>query len=222
MPPLIILYFPWRILNDDSNMLVKGHLMVDLILYIPRNIHTNCPLMRSVLLWFGWILTSYTLELHLDDFAQDQHGTHLGPTGPRLAPYWPHELCYLGTLLTPRSFYIWIHKGFVTQTQYNRAQLKRVYISSDLVYGKSCWYMHCVPYTSIYTFERMLFYTCMLAYDCNYFMQLEMQFSISGYIPNPNRRVLTHSLLSIINTSLVRFSRKQINPSIRTKQSLPA
>ena len=26
----------------------------------------------------------------------DQHGAHLGPTGPRWAPCWPHELCYLG------------------------------------------------------------------------------------------------------------------------------
>ena len=25
------------------------------------------------------------------------HGAHLGPTGPRWAPCWPHELCYLGT-----------------------------------------------------------------------------------------------------------------------------
>ena len=25
-----------------------------------------------------------------------QHGAHLGPTGPRWAPCWPHELCYLG------------------------------------------------------------------------------------------------------------------------------
>ena len=25
-----------------------------------------------------------------------QHGTHLGPTGPRWAPCWSHELCYLG------------------------------------------------------------------------------------------------------------------------------
>ena len=25
-----------------------------------------------------------------------QHGAHLGPTGPRWAPSWPHELCYLG------------------------------------------------------------------------------------------------------------------------------
>ena len=27
-----------------------------------------------------------------------QHGTHLGPVGPRLAPYWPHEPCYLGMI----------------------------------------------------------------------------------------------------------------------------
>ena len=27
------------------------------------------------------------------------HGAHLGPTGPRWAPCWPHELCYLGMLL---------------------------------------------------------------------------------------------------------------------------
>ena len=27
-----------------------------------------------------------------------QHGAHLGPTGPRWAPCWPHELCSLGTL----------------------------------------------------------------------------------------------------------------------------
>ena len=27
-----------------------------------------------------------------------QHGAHLGPTGPRWAPCWPHEPCYLGGL----------------------------------------------------------------------------------------------------------------------------
>ena len=26
-----------------------------------------------------------------------QHGAHLGPTGPRWTPCWPHEPCYLGT-----------------------------------------------------------------------------------------------------------------------------
>ena len=28
-----------------------------------------------------------------------QHGAHLGPTGPRWDPCWPHELCYLGILV---------------------------------------------------------------------------------------------------------------------------
>ena len=28
--------------------------------------------------------------------SMGQHGAHLGPTGPRWAPCWPHELCYLG------------------------------------------------------------------------------------------------------------------------------
>ena len=27
----------------------------------------------------------------------DQHGAHLGPTGPWWAPCWSHELCYLGS-----------------------------------------------------------------------------------------------------------------------------
>ena len=26
-----------------------------------------------------------------------QHGAHLGPVGPRWAPFWPHESCYQGT-----------------------------------------------------------------------------------------------------------------------------
>ena len=30
------------------------------------------------------------------EIARCQHGAHLGPTGPRWAPCWPHELCYLG------------------------------------------------------------------------------------------------------------------------------
>ena len=30
-----------------------------------------------------------------------QHGAHLGPVGPRCAPCWPHELCYLRLHLVP-------------------------------------------------------------------------------------------------------------------------
>ena len=37
-----------------------------------------------------------------------QHGAHLGPTGPRWAPCWPHELCYLGTF--GKSFGLWFNK----------------------------------------------------------------------------------------------------------------
>ena len=45
------------------------------------------------------------LESYLDNTATvmsltagswGQNGAHLGPTGPRWAPCWPHELCYLG------------------------------------------------------------------------------------------------------------------------------
>ena len=56
--------------------------------------------------YFGFRMITW---VHLWDFGdawlvsypwlQDswgQHGAHLGPTGPRGAPCWPHELCYLG------------------------------------------------------------------------------------------------------------------------------
>ena len=33
-----------------------------------------------------------------------QHGADLGPTGPRWAPYGPHELCYLGPLVQNIDF----------------------------------------------------------------------------------------------------------------------
>ena len=34
-----------------------------------------------------------------EEGSLDRHGAHLGPTGPRWAPCWSHELCYLGCLL---------------------------------------------------------------------------------------------------------------------------
>ena len=59
----------------------------------------------------------YNSPLYLDDLMEDAagvilstgsagerhpdskvHGAHLGPTGPRWAPCWPHELCYLGSV----------------------------------------------------------------------------------------------------------------------------
>ena len=47
-------------------------------------------------------LNLYALGFHgsaLIPSSWGQHGAHLGPTGPRWAPCWPHELCYLGPIL---------------------------------------------------------------------------------------------------------------------------
>ena len=35
-------------------------------------------------------------EIFLIASSWGQHGAYLGPTGPRWAPCWPHEPCYLG------------------------------------------------------------------------------------------------------------------------------
>ena len=39
------------------------------------------------------------MKLGYQQGSWDQHVAHLGPTGPRWAPCWPHELCYLGLIL---------------------------------------------------------------------------------------------------------------------------
>ena len=36
-----------------------------------------------------------------------QHGAHLGPRGPRWAPCWLHEPCYLGLLGQDLGYFIW-------------------------------------------------------------------------------------------------------------------
>ena len=48
-----------------------------------------------------------TLSLPREQGLWGQHGAHLGPTGPRWAPRWPHELCYLGGPLIPTSIKTW-------------------------------------------------------------------------------------------------------------------
>ena len=42
--------------------------------------------LRVIFFWTSTLIAS----------SWDQHGAHLGPKGPRWAPCWPHEPCYLG------------------------------------------------------------------------------------------------------------------------------
>ena len=39
-------------------------------------------------------INSFTAATQIAKFM-GQHGAHLGPTGPKWAPCWPHELCFL-------------------------------------------------------------------------------------------------------------------------------
>ena len=52
-----------------------------------------------------------------------QHGAHLGPTGPKWAPCWPHELCYLG--------------GVITASDCSNLNLCWVYMGPDAISTKS-------------------------------------------------------------------------------------
>ena len=47
-----------------------------------------------------------------------QHGAHLGPTGPRWAPCWPHKLCYLGCFM--RQNCMMLLDVLPPKTHYNR------------------------------------------------------------------------------------------------------
>ena len=52
-----------------------------------------------------------------------QHGAHLGPTGPRWAPCWPHELCYLG--IVPDQVTAQIAKAFGSTSMKYRSMSTR-------------------------------------------------------------------------------------------------
>ena len=45
-----------------------------------------------------------------DSYSWGQHGAHLGPVGPRWAPCWPHEPCYLGSYTMHNNIAGMIHE----------------------------------------------------------------------------------------------------------------
>ena len=104
-----------------------------------------------------------TYEMMIDDIHDSKiHGTnmgpHLGPTGPRWAPCWPHELCYLG----------WYHPSYndkniawdvhLRQRKYSPGQ-KYINIRQNMTKLQS--------HFRINTF-RKLSVTCFSVYCCQY------------------------------------------------------
>ena len=77
-----------------------------------------------------------------------QHGAHLGPTGPRWAPCWPHDLCYLGT--TDRIYNSYIQLISLPTAIFHDMQLYNGHLISN-------WYGHQLP----------LEYYIQLLYDCH-------------------------------------------------------
>ena len=61
------------------------------------------PQCKTVQTWllmycsYSSLALNHEYKIHPDSKV---HGAHLGPTGPRLAPCWPHELCYLDKVPT--------------------------------------------------------------------------------------------------------------------------
>ena len=59
----------------------------------------NRPLNNCIIFFSSTIVILFSnifQQTPLIEGLRGQHGAHLGPTGPRWAPCWPHELCSLG------------------------------------------------------------------------------------------------------------------------------
>ena len=69
--------------------------------------------LARVLLWLIqiWYMISPVYSLYKYSHIASscgQHGAHLGPVGPRWAPCWPHEPCYLGIFIS-KVIYCYSH-----------------------------------------------------------------------------------------------------------------
>ena len=67
-------------------------MIVIIIILRPLNFYTS----RWV--WWQWSCCNWETTMITRFMAQ--HGAHLGPTGPRWAPCWPHAPCYLRKLIS--------------------------------------------------------------------------------------------------------------------------
>ena len=87
----IYITFNYVVVADDDDSLLTCVLAMQNGDTLTRNLRINIMKEKgicifSVIAWLPWEQGSW-----------DQHGACLGPTGPRWAPCWSHELCYLVT-----------------------------------------------------------------------------------------------------------------------------
>ena len=76
-----------------------------------------------------------------------QHGANLGPTGPRWAPCWPHELCYLGCYWLfgmTGPHHLWLRStNCDNSVLQNQRKYKYIYMFPRMIFHNSCeaWYV---------------------------------------------------------------------------------
>ena len=81
------------------------------------------------------------ISLPCEHGSWGQHGVHLGPTGPRWAPCWPHESCYLGMYLR-----FWIH-----------------FSCANKIFQNNHWYLtRCCSTLSVKPHPNWLLWSCSL------------------------------------------------------------
>ena len=97
-------HLPWSKPTLYAVWLIVGHniWIVLNLRTLHGNFHPSLLLVPPHYPCFRWSVISYCCHLHGTDAypsqqgSWGQHGVHLGPTGPRWTPCWPHELCYMG------------------------------------------------------------------------------------------------------------------------------
>ena len=88
-PGACMLHQQWVLADELYGMNTDEHI---LSLYFTKTNQLQCG---SIVNWSIFFEDIHNKHPWYQD-SWGHHGAHLGPIGPRGAPCWPHELCYLG------------------------------------------------------------------------------------------------------------------------------
>ena len=98
-------------------------------------------------------MASHNILCSLIPKFMSQHGAHLGPTGPRWVPCWPHELCYLGLFVSLLSHF-W-HSFFTHTFTYQPI----IGLFKLMIYGGRS-FTFCIFDTSYGVLSKLLVFSC--------------------------------------------------------------